>query len=361
MKTIISGLQQMGVGVKNLHEAFAWYRKTFGVDIPILDDEGTADLMLPYTGGKPQKRHAVLAISIKGGGGLEIWNYTERTPMAPDFAVQLGDLGVCITKIKTENAQKSFDEMKANGVTILGGISVTPAGTPHFFIKDPHDNIFEIIEEKTGWFGKSARLTGGVFGAALGTANMEKAVKFYRDVLGFDETVFDRKDVFPDLAEVSGGKQFRRVLLTHSKPRKGPFSQLLGKAYVELFEAVDYTPRKIFQNRQWGDLGFIHICFDVKNMNGVKELCAEHGHPFKVDTGDRFDMGAAAGRFAYTEDYDGTLIEFVETYKIPVIKKLGLSIDLSKRDAEKPLPKFILNALKFMRVNHAAHNCAAHD
>ena len=34
MKTIVSGIQQMGVGVANLQEAFAWHRKVFGVDIP---------------------------------------------------------------------------------------------------------------------------------------------------------------------------------------------------------------------------------------------------------------------------------------------------------------------------------------
>jgi len=34
-------------------------------------------------------------------------------------------------------------------------------------------------------------------------------------------------------------------------------------------------------------------------------------------------MGEASGHFAYVEDPDGTLIEFVETHKIPIIKKLG--------------------------------------
>jgi catechol 2,3-dioxygenase-like lactoylglutathione lyase family enzyme len=298
MTTIISGIQQMGVGVANLHEAFAWYRKAFGVDIPILDDEGTAELMLPYTGGKPQKRHAILAISIKGGGGLEIWNYTQRSPQAPAFTPQLGDLGICITKIKTENAQQSFDEMKRLGAETLGEVSKNPVGVAHFFVKDPYGNIFEVVEEKNSWFAHSKRLTGGVCGAMVGVTDIEKSIKFYRDILGFDKVVFDQTDVFADLAKVSSGKKFRRVLLTHAQPRKGPFSELLGQGYVELLQALDCTSRKIFEGRQWGDLGFIHLCFDVKNMNGVKELCAQNGCPFTVDTGDTFDMGAAAGRFA---------------------------------------------------------------
>jgi hypothetical protein len=62
-------------------------------------------------------------------------------------------------------------------------------------------------------------------------------------------------------------------------------------------------------------------------------------------------MGEAAGHFSYVEDPDGTLIEFVETHKIPIIKKLGWYIDLWKRkDVTKPLPDGVLKNLRFMKV-----------
>jgi len=61
--------------------------------------------------------------------------------------------------------------------------------------------------------------------------------------------------------------------------------------------------------------------------------------------GEEFNMGDAAGRFTYIEDPDGTLIEFVETQKIPVVKKLGWFIDLTKRDPAKPLPKFLFRLM----------------
>jgi len=80
------------------------------------------------------------------------------------------------------------------------------------------------------------------------------------------------------------------------------------------------------------------------------------GYPFTVDSsrsfkeGDSFDMGEAAGQFAYIEDPDGTLIELVEAHKIPLMKKLNLHLDLRKRDPEKSLPKWMLGMLRFMRV-----------
>ena len=90
-------------------------------------------------------------------------------------------------------------------------------------------------------------------------------------------------------------------------------------------------------------------------MDELKAYCESKGFPFTVDSkksheGNSFDMGEAAGHFAYIEDPDGTLIEFVETHKLPILKKLGWHLDLRKRDPRKSLPMWILKSLKFSRV-----------
>jgi hypothetical protein len=61
-------------------------------------------------------------------------------------------------------------------------------------------------------------------------------------------------------------------------------------------------------------------------------------------------MGEANGHFTYIEDPDGTLIEFVETYKVPIHKKLGIYLNLAGKDDRKPLPKIITKAFRFLRV-----------
>jgi len=48
------------------------------------------------------------------------------------------------------------------------------------------------------------------------------------------------------------------------------------------------------------------------------------------------------------EDPDGTLIEFVETFRIPVLKRLGLYIDLRDKDDKKPLSRFITKSLRLL-------------
>ena len=78
MSVIISGIQQMGIGVPNVEEIWKWYRKNFGIDIKVFEDEAEAPLMTRYTGDVIQNRTATLALSLDGGGGFEIWQYKSR-------------------------------------------------------------------------------------------------------------------------------------------------------------------------------------------------------------------------------------------------------------------------------------------
>jgi hypothetical protein len=61
-------------------------------------------------------------------------------------------------------------------------------------------------------------------------------------------------------------------------------------------------------------------------------------------------MDNASGRFCYIEDPDGTLIELVETHKVPVFKKIGWYLDLRKRNQEKQLPEWIIKMLALSKV-----------
>ncbi len=350
MTYIISGIQQVGIGNANVHETFKWYRQHFGIDTPIFEEAAEANLMLPYTGGKPHQRHAILAISLNGGAGLEIWQYTSRKPEACAFEIQLGDLGFNCTKIKSRDIRFTHQFLKKKHAPALSAILTTPNGAEHFFLKDLNGNLLQVVKGED-WFGKSSFYTGGPCGVIIGVSNLERSMKFYKDILGFDTVIYDKTGQFEDFKDLPGGEhRFRRVLLKHSKAREGSFSKLLGSGLIELIQVMDRSPRKIFENRFWGDIGFIHLCFDIKNMKALKARCQETGHPFTVESNPDFDMGEAAGQFAYIEDPDGALIEFVETHKIPILKKAGWYLDLRKRDPRKKLPDWMLKALKLNRV-----------
>jgi len=350
MQKIISGIQQVGIGIPNLEDAWKWYRKYFGMDVPVLNEEAEAPLMLNYTGNKVQSRHACLAFNMNGGGGFEFWQFTSRDPQPANFEVILGNYGIFMTKMKTSSVEKSFTNFKKENVNLLSEVITDPAGNKKFYMKDPLGNIFQMVESNS-WLsnGKSDR-SGGVAGVVLGVSDIDKSLKLYSDILGFDEIVFDKHGVFDDFISLAGGHQkVRRILLKHSKPMAGPFSRLLGPASIELVQALEGEHQSIYIDRMWGDQGFIHLCFDIKNMDALKEECEKAGFSFTVDSQDSFDMGDSAGRFSYIEDPDGTLIEFVETHRIPIFKKIGWYLDTRKRDPGKPLPDWIVKSMRFGR------------
>lgn len=336
--TYITGIQQIGIGVRNVRESMLGYKEHFGMDVLIFDDTSEATLMTPYTGGTVHRRRAVLSLNMQGGGGFEIWQFQDRQPVAPAEIPQYGDLGIYAAKIKCRNIEAAHQHLKGCSAVRVGELIKDPAGLPRFYATDAHENTFEVV---TGnhWFHKNSNACGGVTGAVIGVRDMEKAVGFYRDILGIDEMVYDVSDA-----------KYRKVLLRKHPGRIGAFHKLLGSVEIELVQSLDREPVKIYHNRYWGDCGFIHLCFDVINMAALKEHASKYGYQFSIDSEGSFSMESAAGRFCHVEDPDGTLIELVETHKVPLFKKWGLYLNLKKRSLEKPLPDWMIRMLSLSRV-----------
>jgi len=350
MAYIISGIQQLGVGVADRNEAWRWYRKYFGMDVPVFEEAAEAPLMTRYTGGRVQSRDAALAVNLKGGSGFEIWQFTSRKTRFPEESPRMGDTGILTGKIKTPDVRHAYAFYKEENLDLIGGLEKDPAGREHFFVRDPWGNIFDIVHSKE-YFGRSPLLTGGPCGASMGVTDIDRVLPLYREILGYDETVYDETGTFGDLKPLPGGEgRFRRVLLTHGKSRRGAFSEMFGSSSLELIQSLDRKPEAVFKNRFWGDAGFIHLCFDIHGMDRLGKTLEEKGYPFTVDSENSFDMGEAAGRFTYIEDPDGTLLEFVETHKIPIMKKWNWYLNLRKRNPEKPLARWMLNMLALGRI-----------
>jgi catechol 2,3-dioxygenase-like lactoylglutathione lyase family enzyme len=353
MEKIICGIQQMGIGVPNVEQSWKWYRQFFGVNIKVFEEAAEAPLMTRYTGSKVQSRTATLALSMEGGGGFEIWQYTSRNTEKADFEIQLGDYGLYACKIKSRDVAKSYTFFAENGAKLISNLETLPNGELTFYVEDPNGNIFQIIKghdffKNTGFPSGC----GGVAGSMIGVSNIDDSLILYKEILGYDKVLYDKTAPFDDLSHLPGGKSnFRRVLLTHSSPRKGPFASLLGNTQIELIQAIDRSDcKRIFDNRFWGDWGFIHLCFDVQGMETLQKECEAKGFPFTVDSSETFDMGEAGGRFSYIEDPDGTWIEFVETHKVPVLKKLGWYINLKNKKPGKSLPRWLLLAMGLNKI-----------
>jgi catechol 2,3-dioxygenase-like lactoylglutathione lyase family enzyme len=351
-KLFIGGIQQMGIGVPDVYSAWELYRDYFGVEAKIFDERAVADIMAPYMGGKERERHAVLAMNLQGGGGFEIWQHLNTPPNPPKFDILPGDLGIFACKIKCKDVPQAHRFYTEKNMDI-SPLYKDANGKDFFYLRDPYKNIFQIVQCDDNWFLNRRKPTGGVFGAMIGTNDMEKSMDFYASILGYDTVLYDKSGSFEDFTYWGVPQnQFRRILLTHSKKREGVFSQILASSEIELVQALDRTDiHKIFDGRMWGDMGYIQLCFDVSDMSAMEKHCEQSGYPFTVDSrkkSKQFGMGDATGDFAYNEDPAGTLIEYVETKKIPILKKMGIYLNIKNFNPSKPIPSWILKLLRFV-------------
>lgn len=120
---------------------------------------------------------------------------------------------------------------------------------------------------------------------AITVQDMDRAVGFYRDVLGL---------------EVLG------QLMLSDDTLKLVFLQA-GAARLELFAFTEEGRRNDASDRN-EDLGYKHLAFSVDDVDAVSARLQEHGVNFTVEPTD-----AAGGvRLAFFRDPDGNLLEIID-------------------------------------------------
>lgn len=348
-KPKIGGILQIGIGVTDMPKMRSWYHTNLKFSAQVLEEKTITGLMKAYTGGKAHERQAAIIMNMAGGGGLEVWQYLSREPKQPSQKPQLGDLGIFAIRLKTPDLASTRRILEQSKPTARQmGIS----GKKGFFFSDPVGNHFYVSEGED--YYTKPQLTAGACGAIIGCSNLEKSIQFYTEVLGFELVKQTEAESVEAFENVPGGNHtFKRAYLTKPKPSIGGFSNFLGATELELIQATDYTGVKMYEGRFWGDPGFIHICFDVKDMDSLKSHCEKQGYPFVLDSfdtenGESFNMGNVTSRVAYIDDPDGTAIEFVETHKVPLIPALGIAVSLKGR--KKDVPDWVYKLIRLNKV-----------
>ena len=138
----------------------------------------------------------------------------------------------------------------------------------------------------------------GIHHTAISTANLERSVAFYRDVLGFEQILdFDWPEGTANMnATHALDDTAGRVVLMK-----------LGSSMIELFQFETPTPRPVDPDRPLCDHGITHLCLDVVDIDKEYERLSAAGmrfHCAPVQTGD--------ARMTYGRDPDGNAIELLE-------------------------------------------------
>ena len=347
----IQGMQHIGVATSDMDKSLRFFRQLFGMDIPFFDSVQAAPLMDSHTRGETITKRASMVMNLQGGCAFEVLRADSFEPVPADWEIAPGDLGITTVQMKTRDIQK----MHAHALKIAGDscdarLSETPWGAPTFYLKDPDGNRFQVLEADD-WFENNGHPSGGVLGCTIGVSDIDAAMKLYADVLGFDQVLHDSTGVQSDWDSMPHSEQpYRRVRLTQSAPGAGGFGKLTGRTYIELVQAMERKGPFIFKDRIWCDIGFAHLGFDVRGMAALGDALDKKGFGFRCDTADAIGMGETKVHCTYIDDPDECWLEMIEVYKVPIIEKWGLFLDVQKRGADEPLPRWMLKALRFSRV-----------
>ncbi|MDG1260845.1 MAG: VOC family protein [Flavobacteriales bacterium] len=346
----INGFQHIGVAVQDMDASLKFYRKYFGLNIPFFDAVAAAPLMQTYTRGEVITKRASMILNLMGGCAMEVIRATSFEPTAAKFDLELGDLGIFVTQMKCPDVKAAHSFCVKESETSPSEITTRPDGTPTFFVQDLDGNYFQYVEGGD-WYTKPNHISGGVSACTIGVSDIDKAMELYASILGYDDVKTDDTRVWDDFKSLPGGsRKFRRVILGQSNPPGGGFAKISAKTQIELVQDMDRDPKRIFDDRIWADLGFVHLGLDVRGMKPLGDALSKKGYGFRCDSNDALDMGTTKVHCTYIDDPDETWLEMIEVHKVPIMEKWGIFLDVAKRDPNKPLPDFMLKALKFSRI-----------
>ena len=139
----------------------------------------------------------------------------------------------------------------------------------------------------------------GIHHTAVSTGNLQRALAFYRDLLGF-EVVLEAG--WPSGTEVAD----KITGLKHSAARWVMLKA--GNAMIEVFEYQSPPPKPGDPGRPVCDHGLTHICLDVTDLDAEYERLKAAGMKFHCPPQ---DLGGVL-RTTYGRDPDGNVIELQE-------------------------------------------------
>lgn len=160
----------------------------------------------------------------------------------------------------------------------------------------------------------------GACHVGIWVTNMEKALVFYRDILGL-KVLNDFSGEEYKLREVIGKSVEMRVIILG-------VSAKLDRSCIKLVQFLSGPyPNSTYRvpfNRRWGDIGYCEFCFEVLNVEKTYTEMKEKGAESAMEV-TRFSEKGADGKevvsaYAYIRDPEGTLVEFDEPW---LVRKTG--------------------------------------
>jgi catechol 2,3-dioxygenase-like lactoylglutathione lyase family enzyme len=143
----------------------------------------------------------------------------------------------------------------------------------------------------------------GMNHVAISVSNLERAIAFYREILGLELA----GPIIP-----FNGPLFAQIQALENPEGRIGFMSDGGTLQIELFEFANPQPAPKDPNHSVADRGITHFCVDVTDIDAEYARMLAAGVQFHCPV---LTFPGAGTKAAYARDLDGNIFELVEKAK----------------------------------------------
>jgi catechol 2,3-dioxygenase-like lactoylglutathione lyase family enzyme len=139
---------------------------------------------------------------------------------------------------------------------------------------------------------------------------MDKALKFYRETLGFKEIVFDYAGRLPGMEKITKKPETNARVVMLRNPKVGP----MGLGMIELVQLLPPDkPAPIPAGTCWGEIGVAEISVHVRDHKAIHDSLVASGCKCLIPAGTgAVPPNGTKVNFSYVAGPDDTKIELIE-------------------------------------------------
>jgi catechol 2,3-dioxygenase-like lactoylglutathione lyase family enzyme len=246
--------------------------------------EGFLGYQSPFSIPRKNPAEQLVWIKINDRQTVELFPGSE---VAPD-AERLYHIAV-----ETDDAEAMRVYLKAKGVEVPDKVGVGKIGNKNYFIKDPSGNTVEIVQympdgwtmREKGKFLPDTRISTRMSHVGVMIAQLDTALKFYEDILGF-------KEIW------RGAKTANQLSWVNLQVPD-------GQDYIEFMLYEKYPSLDRVHTLQ-------HICLEVPNIEKAHEILSARKYPEGSKPATPIATGVNGKRQINYYDPDGTRVEVME-------------------------------------------------
>jgi len=299
-----TGVHHVAIGVKSLETMKSFYQgvleftDVFG-EFPETDHEAMNEVLRM----SPVVFKGIMFNQGAGGVSVELIKMTNPVPRAIRKDFRYGDIGVAKITVAVSDVECLYGDFKGRiDFCSEPKLVAIPGWGDYRFVycRDPEGNLIEFL---SGVNLPVPNRFGGARWIGISVTDLQRSKPFYQQYFGLDRVVIESHEGFSGLVdEISGG--------SHTRVRSCVLANSKGGGMLELFEVLEPRGRSIPFAANWGDFGYLQVCFYCDNIHEMAAYFEKEGMEFltRIKT---IDDGRPehAGSFIYFRDPDGIPVE----------------------------------------------------